>query len=98
MLEDTVISIVIVINLGITKGDCYPFIVEGVQVGLVRPDVAQVLIKYDNVFIMQNSCIQLKSTFRNYRERTEVMDSVLRMMKLEGLFTTLKGWREEVIE
>ncbi|XP_026473765.1 uncharacterized protein YJR142W [Ctenocephalides felis] len=83
---------------GITKGDCYPFIVEGVQVGLVRPDVAQVLIKYDNVFIMQNSCIQLKSTFRNYRERTEVMDSVLRMMKLEGLFTTLKGWREERYE
>lgn len=34
---------------GLTSGECKPFIVEGYQVGLVRPDVMKMLTQYPEV-------------------------------------------------
>lgn len=37
--------------LGLTSGECKPFIVEGFQVGLVRPDVMTQLLKFPEVSV-----------------------------------------------
>lgn len=41
--------------LGILKGECRPFIVDGKQVGLIRPEVVAKLLNYPEVFIFRES-------------------------------------------
>ena len=40
--------------------------------------------------------VELNPAFRDYTERSENVDKVLRQFKKDGTFVTLKGWREEV--
>lgn len=40
--------------------------------------------------------VELNPAFRDYAERSENVDKVLRQFKKDGTFVTLKGWREEV--
>lgn len=86
--------------LGLLKGDCKPFIVDGQQVGLIRPDVLKQLSQHPDVFCVRsvdlNGAIELNPAFRDYTERSEHVDKVLRQFKSDGTFVTLKGWREEV--
>lgn len=87
---------------GLPKGDCKPFIVDGRQVGLIRPDVFKHLNKYPEVFCIRdveslNAAVELNPAFRDYNERSEHVDKILRQFKADGTFVTLKGWREEVI-
>lgn len=42
--------------------------------------------------------VELNPAFRDYAERSENVDKVLRQFKKDGTFVTLKGWREEVSE
>lgn len=82
------------------KGDCRPFIVDGQQVGLIRPDVLKQLYNYPEVFCIRNNdvkdVVELNPAFRDYTERSENVDKILRKFKADGTFVTLKGWREEV--
>lgn len=40
--------------LGFNKNDCYPFVVQNMQVGLIRPDVFKELLKYPEVFFIKD--------------------------------------------
>lgn len=40
--------------LGFNKNDCYPFVVQNNQVGLIRPDVFKELLKYPEVFFIKD--------------------------------------------
>lgn len=40
--------------------------------------------------------VELNPAFRDYSERSEKVDKVLRDLRAKGLFSALKGWREEV--
>lgn len=40
--------------------------------------------------------MELNPAFRNYHERTVKVDEVLRKLRKEDKFVTLKGWRNEV--
>lgn len=40
--------------------------------------------------------VELNPAFRDYAERSENVDKVLRQFKKDETFVTLKGWREEV--
>lgn len=40
--------------------------------------------------------VELNPAFRDYSERTEKLDKVLRELRAKGLFSALQGWREEV--
>ena len=85
---------------GLHKGDCRPFIVDGQQVGVVWPDVLKQLFKYPEVFCIQDwantKVVELNPAFRDYNEKSENVDRVLRKFRSDGVFVTLKGWREEV--
>ncbi|XP_066993580.2 uncharacterized protein [Anabrus simplex] len=83
---------------GLSKGDCRPFIVEGHQVGLVRPDVILHLMRYPDVFHIQPDAVELNPAFRDYRERSAKLDDVLRECRSNNVFIALKGWREECFE
>lgn len=83
--------------LGLQKKECRAFIVDGIQVGLVRATVTTELSRYPNVFIVHPNSITLNPAFRDYDERSANIESVLKDMKDKKLFVTLKGWRDEVL-
>lgn len=70
---------------------------DGIQVGLVRATVTTELKRYPNVFIVHPNSVTLNPAFRDYDERSEHIESVLKDMKDKKLFITLKGWRDEVL-
>ncbi|CAG9862395.1 unnamed protein product [Phyllotreta striolata] len=75
-----------------------PFFVEGYQVGLVRPDVMKQLLKYPEVFMVGPSGVELNPAFRDYEERSNQVDKVLKELRKENVFIALKGWRDENYE
>lgn len=81
---------------GLQKKECRAFIVDGIQVGLVRAAVTVELSRYPNVFIVNPNSVTLNPAFRNYDERSTNIESVLKDLKDKKLFVTLKGWRDEV--
>lgn len=86
--------------LGLHRGDCRPFIVDGEQVGVIRPDVLKQLFNYPEVFCIRDNenskVVELNPAFRDYNEKSENVDKVLRQFRNDGVFVTLKGWRDEV--
>nr|CAD7434020.1 unnamed protein product [Timema monikensis] len=83
---------------GIHKGDCRPFIVEGHQVGLVRPDVMCELVRYPDIFHVQPDGVELNPAFRDYAERSAKVEAFLKECRANNLFVALKGWRDECYE
>ncbi|CAG9802872.1 unnamed protein product [Chironomus riparius] len=93
---------------GFERNVCKPFVVNGYQVGLIRPDVFNELLKYPEVFFIRDvlkhdnsseTIVELNPAYRDYSERTENVDLVLRDMMTKGLFSAaLKGWRNECYE
>ncbi|EDV34874.2 uncharacterized protein Dana_GF15848, isoform B [Drosophila ananassae] len=86
------------------KGDIRPFVVEGHQVGLIKSDVLKQLVKYPEVFCIRDceqtkqGLVELNPAFRDYNERTEQLEKVLRDLRSNGLFPALQGWRDEYFE
>lgn len=75
---------------------------DGLQVGVIRPDVLKELFKYPEVFVIKekekSKVVELNPAFRDYNERTEQVDRVLRQFRQDDVFFALKGWRDEVIK
>ncbi|XP_021916856.1 uncharacterized protein YJR142W isoform X3 [Zootermopsis nevadensis] len=80
------------------QGKCRPFIVEGYQVGLVRPDVMLQLLRYPDVFHIQPDSVELNPAFRDYDDRSSKVEAVLRECRSNNVFIALKGWRDECFE
>ncbi|CAK9827668.1 Nudix hydrolase 20, chloroplastic [Anthophora retusa] len=83
---------------GFHSGECRAFVVDGQQVGLVRPDVMKELLNYPQVFQVHPEYVQLNPAFRDYAERSAKVEEVLREWRAGGKFVTLRGWREECYE
>ncbi|KAK9728271.1 NUDIX domain [Popillia japonica] len=83
---------------GFNSGDCKPFLVEGFQVGLIRADVMKELLTYPEVFTITSGFVELNPAFRDYEERSNKINEVLKKMRAENKFSTLKGWRDECYE
>lgn len=86
--------------VGLYSGECRPFIVDGLQVGVIRPNVLKELFKFPEVFVIKDNekskVVELNPAFRDYDERTEHVDRILRQFRIENVFIALKGWRDEV--
>uniref|UniRef100_A0A1B6E1C3 DUF4743 domain-containing protein n=1 Tax=Clastoptera arizonana TaxID=38151 RepID=A0A1B6E1C3_9HEMI len=82
----------------IAREKCRPFVVEGYQVGLVRPDVMDQLMLYPEVFFVHHNSVTLNPAFRDYTERSAKVEAVLRECRAQGTFITLKGWRDECFD
>ncbi|XP_015512510.2 uncharacterized protein [Neodiprion pinetum] len=83
---------------GLHASDCRAFVVDGQQVGLVRPNVMKELLSFPQVFQVQPEYVQLNPAFRDYAERSAKMEEVLKEWRDGGKFVTLRGWREECYE
>ncbi|XP_017780484.1 PREDICTED: nudix hydrolase 24, chloroplastic [Nicrophorus vespilloides] len=83
---------------GLKSDECIPFIVEGFQVGLVKPDVIKQLVRFPEVFKVTPVFVELNPAFREYEERTNKVNDVLKQLRCEGKFIALKGWRDECYE
>ncbi|KAJ8947743.1 hypothetical protein NQ318_018005 [Aromia moschata] len=83
---------------GLKASECKPFIVEGFQVGLVKQEVMKELLNYPEVFHVTAGCVELNPAFRDYEERSSEVDRVLKKLRAEKAFITLKGWRDECYE
>ena len=81
---------------GLPNRHCKPFVVEGHQVGLVRPDIMVELLRYPEVFIVRPDSVELNPAFRDFDERTARVEEVLQECRANNTFITLKGWRNEV--
>lgn len=90
------------ILVGLYNGECRPFVVDGLQVGVIRKNVLKELFKYPEVFVIKDNAkskvVELNPAFRDYNERTEHVDRVLRQFRQDDVFVALKGWRDEVIK
>ncbi|CAD5115602.1 DgyrCDS4562 [Dimorphilus gyrociliatus] len=77
------------------RKQCKPFIVNGKKVGILKPDVVDMMREDPDV---HESCVELtKKVDKNFFTRTEAIDEILRKWKNHGCFNVaLKGWRDEV--
>ncbi|KAJ8920272.1 hypothetical protein NQ315_011933 [Exocentrus adspersus] len=80
---------------GLKSPDYKPFLVEGFQVGLIRPDVMKQLLKYPEVFCVSSGYVELNPAFRDYEERSTQVERVLKAIRAENALIALKGWRDE---
>lgn len=94
----------------LSKKQCHPFIVDGMMVGLIRPDIYKHLLDYKDVFTFHPApaaaalpkddyrvgSVELNRQFTSYEERSNVVDRVLRELRDKRCLVALKGWRDEV--
>lgn len=75
---------------------CKPFVIAGFQLGLITPEVEEVLKEYAQVFVIKDQCVTLVDTLNTYDSRTKAVAAVLKDMRSQDKFLTLRGWRDEV--
>ncbi|KAK2175407.1 hypothetical protein NP493_734g01026 [Ridgeia piscesae] len=90
---------------GSSKKYCIPFVVNGQQVGLVRPDVAGYLRDFPEVFLMEPNGVtgevekvELSQSLTTFTERTNKVEEVLQKLREKDAFLTLEGWRNETYD
>lgn len=84
---------------GLNNNDCVPFVINGHQVGLIKPEIKKHLLSYPDVFTFQvNNTIHLNPSFHTYEARSKCLDQVLCEFRTKNLFIALKGWRDECYE
>ncbi|KAI4454765.1 thiamine pyrophosphokinase [Holotrichia oblita] len=74
------------------------FIIDDVQIGLVRPEVARELQPYRDVFNVEENQVSLNQNLDSYDKRSVAVENVLKQLKVEDKFVALKGWRNECYE
>lgn len=77
------------------KGEFCKFIVNGQEVGIITPNIAAVLNKYNECFICSDKKVTLNPIFKLPDERTKAVEKVLIDLRQKDLFQKLKGWRDE---
>ena len=85
--------------IGPNEGDCKSFYICGEQVGIIRSDIWKHLQHYSSVFQYdgRSQSVTLNPDWRTYEERSEKLDAVLRELRMKRIFSTLDGWRDEVL-
>ncbi|XP_069503563.1 uncharacterized protein [Ambystoma mexicanum] len=90
---------------GSSKSACFPFLVEGQQVGSVPVSVAKELSAYPEVFtVYQNADtfpshqVELNTKLLAYEQRSAAVHQVLEELRGKNLFQCLNEWRDERYE
>ena len=69
-----------------------PFLVDGRQVGFMRPDLAEELKRFPSVFRVETAGVRIARHLDTFDYRSAAIDSVMRELRLEGF---IRGWRDE---
>ncbi|XP_063758969.1 thiamin pyrophosphokinase 2 isoform X2 [Eleginops maclovinus] len=81
---------------GSCRASCFRFEINGAQVGWIPPQVAPLLSRFPDVFSPpQGSAVSLRPSLDSHGRRSEAVDAVLQTLRQEGIFSCLKGWRDE---
>ena len=72
--------------------DYLPFLVDGLQVGLIRPGFAARLGRFPDVFDISADCVRLAAGLSGFETRSKAVEKVLRRLVGEGV---IRGWRDE---
>ncbi|KAL1464307.1 hypothetical protein WDU94_003965 [Cyamophila willieti] len=84
---------------GFQSNEYLPFVIDGHQVGLIKPEVKKHLLSYPDIFTFQvNNTVHLNPSFHTYEARSKCLDQVLRELRTKNVFVALKGWRDECYE
>ncbi len=70
----------------------WPFRAAGMDVGMMRPEFAQFLEEFPDVFRVNAGSVHLNDALVDFDERTRAVDRVLRILAGRGV---IPGWREE---
>lgn len=87
---------------GSSKSSCKPFIVDGIQVGYISPHISSHLSAYSSVFVISAASdgeichVTLNPEIKTFTERTEKVAEVMLDLREKDLFSTLRGWRDEM--
>ncbi len=79
-----------------------PLFCDDIQAGVIKPHVATTLAQYPRVFECVRegggsvTCVRLNETLRSVEERTAGVNSVFSDLRDKGVFSCLRGWRNEV--
>ncbi|XP_064633209.1 uncharacterized protein LOC135491343 isoform X2 [Lineus longissimus] len=84
---------------GSSREKCVDFVVDGKHIGYIKPDVKEQLLKYPDVFVVNNSLgiddIQFHPNLKTSDDRSDRLATVLQEWREKSCFSTLKGWRNE---
>ena len=86
---------------GSSKLSCKPFLVDGVQLGYISPQISSFISSYSDVFVMvkgnngEITHVTLTQELKTFTERTQKIAEVMEDLRLKDVFSTLKGWRNE---
>jgi len=69
-----------------------PFVVDGAPVGLVKPQFADHLRAFPDVFVVSDDGVTLSLRLSDFQARTAAVSTALRELADRGLFS---GWRDE---
>ncbi len=75
-----------------------PFRVDGIQIGLIVPEVREELANYPNVFMITDTEVTFNNKLRTFLDRSEALKSVLLELRSKDRFVSLRGWRNECYE
>lgn len=85
---------------GSSRKSCRPFVIDGVTVGLVRPDFVKIILGWTTVFVSDEQDprrpISFAPTLVTREQRSETLAAVLAEWREKGLFECLRGWRNEL--
>ncbi|EDO49598.1 predicted protein [Nematostella vectensis] len=86
---------------GSSKVHCKPFVVDGITVGTILPNVLTQIRKYPDIFAVikttdSDEHVTLVPSLLTFEERTQKVNEVVQEFRKKDLFVTLRGWRDEM--
>ena len=89
--------------VGLRRNECVPFIINDTQVGLVLPEVLNKLEYHNDIFFVVRDLltnrvryVTMATDLEDKKKRSIQFNNVMRDWKDRDLFSSLRGWRNEV--
>ncbi len=77
---------------GFDRSDYLDFVIADEIMGLTRPQFAEQLLRWDDVFQLNNNQLLLNPNLNNFEQRTQAVDPIMRQLHEEGV---IPSWVEE---
>jgi len=77
---------------GFDRSDYLDFVIADEVMGLTRPQFAEQLLRWEDVFQLNNNQLLLNPNLNNFEQRTQAVDPIMRQLHEEGV---IPSWVEE---
>ncbi|HFC93410.1 MAG TPA: DUF4743 domain-containing protein, partial [Leucothrix mucor] len=76
---------------GFDRSDYLDFVIADEVMGLTRPQFAEQLLRWEDVFQLNNNQLLLNPNLNNFEQRTQAVDPIMRQLHEEGV---IPSWVE----